>query len=275
MVDSSLVEDSSRYRLRYFGQERTLPQGDFVIGRGVECHLSLSDELVSRQHARIEVAGSGAFIEDLGSRNGVLVNGVRIFERTPLADGDRVVIGRSELLFVEIGRRRRDDMVTGPIDITGLLSRLPPPTSIPPASNTGIHSVYDVLLNACERHLARRENVEAEKAMGRLFLSVRAALLRSVPPDELTLRRLAEVALTLTERTGDPQWTHRFLDTAGAALFVIEDSTIERIGNLLAVGVSLGDALDAYVAKLRPTASDGERLLRLARIFEVRHRSVP
>ena len=71
-----------------------------VIGRGLGCDVVLDDEKASRRHARMIVAGGVAEIEDLGSRNGVRLNGNRVSRRM-VRDGDVLVIGTSELTYRE------------------------------------------------------------------------------------------------------------------------------------------------------------------------------
>ena len=67
-----------RYRLRYLQHDLELSEGEFAVGRNASCQLSLDDPLVSRRHAILQVSGSTVTIEDLQSRNGVLVNNKRI-----------------------------------------------------------------------------------------------------------------------------------------------------------------------------------------------------
>lgn len=86
-------------RLRYLGYDVALPDGQFEIGRGPGCRLCLNDPIVSRRHALVVVKGGVATIEDLGSRNGVLVNKVRIEGRRVLVHGDSIVIGGQELFY--------------------------------------------------------------------------------------------------------------------------------------------------------------------------------
>ena len=62
------------YRLRYQAHDIELPLGEFLIGSSAECQLALDDPLVSRKHAAIRVRKEGVTVEDLGSRNGVLLN---------------------------------------------------------------------------------------------------------------------------------------------------------------------------------------------------------
>jgi ABC transport system ATP-binding/permease protein len=74
------------------GHERRLERGA-VIGRASECEIHLDDPLVSRRHARVLASEIGTGIEDLGSTNGVYVNGRRSREITPLHPGDVIQIG--------------------------------------------------------------------------------------------------------------------------------------------------------------------------------------
>jgi hypothetical protein len=82
--------------------ERWLLQRDrFLIGRGPECDIVVPDRQISRQHARISRTAVGVQVEDLGSKNGTHVNGVRIEGPTTLQDGDVVQVAFTlELVFV-------------------------------------------------------------------------------------------------------------------------------------------------------------------------------
>jgi transcriptional regulator of acetoin/glycerol metabolism len=60
------------------GRVTPLPQGPLVIGRGDDVEVQLLGGEVSRRHARLNVQGLLVTIQDLGSRNGVLVNGERL-----------------------------------------------------------------------------------------------------------------------------------------------------------------------------------------------------
>src|SRR5258708_16038862 len=92
-----------RFRLRYLHHDLELGEGEFAIGRSAECQLSLDDPLVSGRPAVLVVSNEAVSVEDLGSRNGVLVNGSRIASTTPLRPGDKILIGSQELALL-LGR---------------------------------------------------------------------------------------------------------------------------------------------------------------------------
>ena len=71
-----------------------------TVGRGPHCDLQIITHFVSREHARLTVNAGATLIEDLGSRNGVFVNSVRV-DRRQLRQGDLVTIGETQFRFVE------------------------------------------------------------------------------------------------------------------------------------------------------------------------------
>jgi predicted component of type VI protein secretion system len=89
-----------RFRLRYQHHDLALGDGEFVVGRSAGCQLSLDDPLVSRRHAMLVVTKDAVTVEDLESRNGVIVNGQRITAKTVLQPGDKLVIGSQELVLL-------------------------------------------------------------------------------------------------------------------------------------------------------------------------------
>lgn len=94
------VRRMARWRLRFNLQEIDLRPGRIVLGRAAECPITIEDALVSRHHAELLVTASAVFLRDLGSRNGVRINGVRITEPTELRPNDRVRLGRDEIVIL-------------------------------------------------------------------------------------------------------------------------------------------------------------------------------
>lgn len=91
----------ARFRLRYRSTDLEMPLGDFVVGRSSTCNLALDDGLVSRRHALLKVTKEALTVEDLGSRNGVSVNGEVIEGRKKLKHLDRITIGNQEMVVLE------------------------------------------------------------------------------------------------------------------------------------------------------------------------------
>jgi phosphoserine phosphatase RsbU/P len=74
-----------------------LGEAAVVVGRATACDLVLDSEGISRRHAELFRLDDGWAVRDLGSRNGVLVNGVKVIREYPLQTGDRVQIDVFEL----------------------------------------------------------------------------------------------------------------------------------------------------------------------------------
>ena len=71
------------------------------IGRDVTCEIALESDQLSRRHAEVERRGSGLFIRDLGSRNGVYVHGVRV-NAAPVGLGEIVRVADVLGVVVEV-----------------------------------------------------------------------------------------------------------------------------------------------------------------------------
>ena len=77
----------------------------FVIGRAEPFPVFQDDVTISREHAVVVATPAGVSLKDLGSRNGVLVNGRRLerYEEVPLAPGDEVLVGRTTVRWLREG----------------------------------------------------------------------------------------------------------------------------------------------------------------------------
>jgi S-DNA-T family DNA segregation ATPase FtsK/SpoIIIE len=79
------------------GREFVLARGSSVIGRERGCAVLLTDSLVSRRHARINI-GDVVEVIDLGSANGVTL-GESVVDRSVLGPGDTIGVGDTRLLI--------------------------------------------------------------------------------------------------------------------------------------------------------------------------------
>jgi sigma-B regulation protein RsbU (phosphoserine phosphatase) len=81
------------------------------IGRSRESDVFLPDQFLSRHHAEIRQGVSGYYLVDLGSKNGTLLNGVRLEAEALLKEGDQIKIGDHELTFgAGDGEAMEDDL---------------------------------------------------------------------------------------------------------------------------------------------------------------------
>lgn len=79
-------------------RDHTLAPGRSVIGRGTDCQVSIDHPTLSRQHAAVELIDGSWIVMDLGSKNGVRVEG-RVVMRAALRPGDHFRCGKVEFEF--------------------------------------------------------------------------------------------------------------------------------------------------------------------------------
>jgi general secretion pathway protein A len=81
-------------------QEITLTQGRIIVGRTPDNDLQIDSRFVSRHHCQITTSANSSVIEDLNSTNGIYVKSRRV-RRHYLNDGDVVLVGKHELIYVD------------------------------------------------------------------------------------------------------------------------------------------------------------------------------
>jgi hypothetical protein len=121
--------------------EVELREGSILAGRLPECDVMIDDGLVSRMHARISVRDDSVIVEDLHSTNGVYVNGARITHSALLREGDRLLIGTTEISLFEARpdarvaplRPRRDESTAKTPSVPPPALRGAAPTTLPAA----------------------------------------------------------------------------------------------------------------------------------------------
>ena len=97
-IESTVPPATQRATLRiesgfYEGLEWELDRPSTVIGRGRNADLVLNEATISRAHALFGYETTKVFVQDLGSTNGTLVNGVRE-HRKVLTQGDELRMGK-------------------------------------------------------------------------------------------------------------------------------------------------------------------------------------
>lgn len=80
------------------GRTHEVTKASVILGRSREADVRIADVNVSRRHAELRQEGAGYWIVDLGSTNGLEVNGKRT-DRSRVRDGDRITMGSTEIVF--------------------------------------------------------------------------------------------------------------------------------------------------------------------------------
>ena len=96
---------------------RSLRSGSVRSGGGKN-HLALEDGRISRQSASIRFEDGGFYLEDLGQRRGLFLNGAKVIEPLPLRDGDVLTFGTAESINLVFRSGPKKE------SLTNLLSRL-------------------------------------------------------------------------------------------------------------------------------------------------------
>ncbi len=279
------------YRLRYQAHDIEMPVGEFLIGRSAECQLALDDPLVSRKHASIRVRKDGVTVEDLGSRNGVLVNGARIEGATAVTDEDRISIGGQELrvYFVdettenqmrEQYRRHTQTLGMGAAELEAQLasatgsspSQSGPPVASSPAASApdatanarGIHS-FQLLGGVADKALAMGRAEEAERILQALLIDILTRAKEGKPTEATIADQAARYAARIGGATGKASWIDYVFDLYAALKRPASASIVDELYTMVRKVKSLEPkALRAYLAVLRdaqPTFGPAERFV--------------
>lgn len=89
------MEPAARPRFVVVYQDRRvpLPDGEFVVGRGLGCHIRFNAAEVSRQHLRLVARRGRLLAENLSATTGTLLNGRKMTGQTSLSHGDELRLG--------------------------------------------------------------------------------------------------------------------------------------------------------------------------------------
>lgn len=128
-----------------------------TVGRDPSCHISDVDPLLSRRHAQFVTTEDGCTVRDLGSRNGMLVNGVKVRERR-LSEGDLVQLGHLQLRYTEAHTVAADPTVLAPApEAPSIPPDAPPAEALAAASPTDLE---DTRPHSHHEHASRRVDDE-------------------------------------------------------------------------------------------------------------------
>ncbi|HEY3205273.1 MAG TPA: FHA domain-containing protein [Thermoanaerobaculia bacterium] len=101
------------FRLLWGYREIALTEGENILGRGTDSVAWIDAQNVSRRHARVTIASGHATLEDLGSKNGTFVNGIRLSSPVALRDGDELRIGGVPMTLKIYSKPNSTETATG------------------------------------------------------------------------------------------------------------------------------------------------------------------
>ena len=202
-----------------------------MIGRAASCQLSLDDPLVSRNHAVISVTEHGVTVEDLGSRNGVKVNGERVEGAYKVNHGDQILIGGQELLYLF----RRD---------------VPADTLVQPATQR--LQTFGLLGVLADKALALGRGEEAERLLGEQLNALLAEMESGRTVSNESVDRASEYSLKLASATLNGAWVDYIFRAYTAAQRPCPAVIVDELYTVLrkVPKVNLG-LLRAYLAVLK------------------------
>lgn len=243
----------ARYRLRFLLQEFDLPRGATILGRSSDCHVTIEDPLVSRHHARIVLEGDRAVLYDLGSRNGVKVNGQAVREPTELKDGDRLRIGTQEIVFCRVEAAPNPTAKT-----TGFLRhcarcRMPYPQEVGACPSCGATEALEeetlsgqfgaaaqaiwsveLFLEVLERALSLQRFEDVNRILRRATIQVEERIVRGDPIDGPQLAKLADGAARASIALADSTWGLWVAQVYRRVPLVMPEQVVERLAALVA-----------------------------------------
>lgn len=262
-----------RFRLRYLQHDLELNEGTFAVGRNASCQLSLDDPLVSRRHALFEVTPMGVTIEDLNSRNGVIVNGHRVDAKVSINVGDRILIGSQELtLLAARDPQRSEGMGVGKMTLPKVRVSTPSSGATPmhvegDAEPSMVRRVdqFKLLSSVAEKALAMGRAGEAERLLASALADVIEATRLSRPLPPSLVDQAAKYSAKLATATGKGGWADYVIELYQAQQRPCPAHVIDELYSAMRKVTSVDlHRLRSYMAMLRtrlPSYGPAERFL--------------
>lgn len=266
-----------RFRLRFLLQEHDLPPGETVLGRSPDCHITIEDPLISRQHARIVVEQGVVTFHDLGSRNGSRINGRPMTGSQVLVDQDRLRLGAQELVFfrmetsqfaprstgaMRLCARCKTPFPEGPLvcphcghAVTAVREEETVPGISMPVRRAWIAQMFGDFM---DRALPQGKYAEADRILRRAAEEAEERIAAG-EIDPAYLARITEYALKLALLKRDPQWVSWVLDAYRRAKRIPSAATVtalEGVSDLAGFGDSLNRLLAGWSGDAAPVSEE-------------------
>jgi pSer/pThr/pTyr-binding forkhead associated (FHA) protein len=218
--------------LRQGLREIVLDRPALTLGRSAACEVQLTSALVSRRHARLTLTHLGVTVEDLGSRNGVYVNSVRVIGSARLKPGDRLAIGDELLQFAELNEPAPEEAQTQPA-LAASRTQRDNVTDDQMAVATRSADVFQLLAGVVDKALALGRGEEAERVIASHLHSALADATSGRTLSSDTARTAAGYAVKLAGATGKPHWLDHAVKLYDALDLVLPLALVDEMYVLL------------------------------------------
>jgi hypothetical protein len=226
-------------------QRVPLREGETIIGRGADADVVLDGHMVSRRHCKITVTESAVFVEDMGSMNGVRVDGELVRERVLVGPGARITVADAVFQLsageeqdgVRATRRMRTQDAPADEDLT-----------------TRRTHAFKLMAGMVDKAIALRKPEEAERLLGSLLAEVLDEAQRTgvVPPE--VAEAAADSAVRLAGALGKSQWVEYPLRLYVALGKPLPRATVDDLFAVARRTPRMDRALlDRYIAALEGT----------------------
>jgi FHA domain len=253
-------------------QEFDLPPGEVVIGRSPDCHITIEDPLISRQHAKIVVSDRSCTFIDLQSRNGSRLNGRPAREPVELHDTDRIRIGAQELVFFEMSTEKRSTRATGAMRLCSHCgSPFAEGTEVCPHCGATVGKdedtmsgvvveprrtwVLDLVGEVLERAIAAGKTQEASRMLHRAADEFSERARNGGAVDAKALAQISDHALRLAAIDHDLQWVQWVVDSHQTLKLVPSAALVPAFSAAANEAVARG-VIVAFAASLRSRESE-------------------
>lgn len=228
-------------------EQRVGVDDELLMGRNPECGIVIDDPMASRRHARIFLRGEEAFVEDLGSANGVYVAGKKIQEPTRIENGQAIVIGQQRLLFR-----------------TEVISQAPPAprskqkvkvTRTDEERSTGRANVLELLGGVAEKAVSLGDVAEAVRVLAPALDLVREESRTAGKLEPVFQSHASRYCLMLARATGEGRWVDDLIDLFAQVTTPLPLAAIDELYEVVRkVDAVNQPAFFAYLQKLRARA---------------------
>ncbi len=248
--------ESTRVYLRFGDHDIELAPGETVLGRGPKNTVVLDDALVSRTHAKIVVQKNAVTIEDLGSANGVLVNGERIEQKRTLVNGDRVVMGHQSFTvsIQSASVSRADARVFARTLSNASTDSSPEPDRIGP---TRRGDALDLLCGVADKMLALGRGDEAERILSSYLRNMLQGARARGDVDPRATEKAVTYAVRIAEVSGKGAWVDYAFDTYAVLRRPLPAPLVEKLYEVVRKAAPLSaNAFRQYLLALRSAEAE-------------------